>query len=245
MTDHPTIERIRHEIRRRSLSVLEAGHLTPHMIRLTLGGPELEGFHSAGFDDHVKLFVPVPGGETVMRDYTPRRHEGDHLVIDVVDHPGGPVADWARGLRPGDRVEIGGPRGSKVIGGPIAAWLLIGDETALPAIGRRIEESPADTPVTALIAVPGPADEQALTGAAPLDLRWVHRPADAGADPAPLLAALEGVDPAPGTFVWIAAEAGVTRALRAALEARGVPKTWIAASGYWQQGMADGSVKEI
>jgi NADPH-dependent ferric siderophore reductase len=58
------------------------------------------------------------------------------LTIDF-DHEGGPVSDW-RAAKVGDAIRIGGPRGSQVIEGPIAHWLLVGDETALPRrIGRR------------------------------------------------------------------------------------------------------------
>ncbi|MDB6452830.1 siderophore-interacting protein [Falsirhodobacter sp. 20TX0035] len=244
MTELPRIDRIRHDTRRRTLTVARTERLTPHMIRLTLAGPDLEGFHSAGFDDHIKLFVPKDGGEA-MRDYTPRRFGPEGLVVDVVDHPGGPAADWARTAVAGDTLTIGGPRGSKVIGGPIDHWLLVGDETALPAIGRRIEEAPAGTAITAIVAVPSAADEQVFETKAALSIRWVHRDAAESHRAEPMMAALEAVTLPPRTFAWIAAEAGVARALRDRLVERGLPREWTAAAGYWLRGVADSAVKDL
>lgn len=243
--DAPVILRKRHELRRRTLTVAKTERVTPVMIRLTLEGAELEGFVSDGPDDHIKIFVPTDTGEDARRDYTPRAYDETCLLLDVVDHPGGPVADWARDVRPGDQVTIGGPRGSQVVSGPIAEWLLIGDETALPAIGRRIEELDATASVTSLVAIPGPQDEQAFETLAAHAARWLHRPASEATDPAPFLTALDQIDIRPNTYVWVAAEAGVAKAIRTRLIEKGVPARWIKASGYWVAGEADASVKSM
>lgn len=244
----PSIRRMRHETTLRTLRIARHERLTPNMIRIVAEGPELAGFVSGAPDDHVKVFVEGEPGERIMRDYTPRHHDAEAgtLTIDFFDHEGGPVSDWARAAKVGDAIRIGGPRGSQVIEGPIAHWLLVGDETALPAIGRRVEELPASVRATVIGAVPDAADEQAFASAATLDTRWVHRSASAATDPAPLLAALDGVDLVPGTFVWIAAEAGVARRLREHLvETRGLDKRWIKAAGYWVAGEADSSAKNL
>ncbi|TKD21690.1 siderophore-interacting protein [Rhodobacter capsulatus] len=251
MTDTPApqLQRFRQEPKRRILTVRSVRHLTPAMIRVVLGGEDLADFQSLAPDDHVKLLLgpETDGAQPQMRDYTPRRFDAlrRELTLDFVDHPGGPAADWARAAQPGDSVGIGGPRGSAVITGPITHWLLIGDETALPAIGRRIEELAAGTPVTSLVAVPSEADRQEFETAARHQALWVTRPAAQAADPAPLLAALAGIAPGAGLFAWIAAEAGVAKALRAALLARGMSPAWIKAAGYWVQGQADTSVKSL
>ncbi|WP_333838843.1 siderophore-interacting protein [Novosphingobium sp.] len=246
MSESPTLRRMRHETRRRSLRIAQIERLTPSMIRVVAGGDDLEGFHSGAPDDHVKVFVTTADGQSAMRDYTPRRHDAaaGTLTIDFFDHVGGPASDWARAAKVGDTLEIGGPRGSQVIEGPIAHWLLIGDETALPAIGRRIEELPEGATATVIGAVPEAADEQAFDSAAHVDARWVHR-TDA-TDPAPLLAAIADLQLEPNTFVWIAAEAGVARALRDHfLQGHGLDKAWIKAAGYWVAGQADSSAKDL
>jgi len=240
----PKIERIRHELRRRNLTVLSVAALTPNMIRITLGGDEMEGFTSLSAGDHVKLFVPDGEGGVAMRDYTPRRYDPETrtLVLDFVVHEAGPATQWALGARPGDAVQIGGPRGSQVITGAIAAWLLIGDETALPSIGRRIEEMSAGVPVTSVVAVPGVRDEQSFETVAALTTHWIHR--EDATDAAAIIGRLRDIPIEPGTFVWLAAEGSVAKAVRSYLvEERKHPLTWLKASGYWVKGKADTTEK--
>ncbi|TAF69881.1 MAG: hypothetical protein EAZ54_14210, partial [Curvibacter sp.] len=53
-------QRVRHPLRFRMLEVVAVDRISPFLTRVTLGGSELEGFVSSGFDDHVKLFFPDP-----------------------------------------------------------------------------------------------------------------------------------------------------------------------------------------
>jgi len=245
----PRITRVRHDLKRRRLQVTRVERLTPAMLRIHFTGDALADFVSLGADDHVKLFVPGPGGEMVSRDYTPRAFDAaaQTLVIDFAVHDAGPATLWALEARPGDQLEIGGPRGSMVIGPDIGWWLLIGDETALPAIGRRIEEMPAGARVISLVAVPGRDDEQTFVTPANHRALWVHRSPGQADDPEPVLRALAALElPAGDGFIWIAAEARVARAARQFLvEQRGHPLPWLKASGYWVNGMADASDKLI
>ncbi len=241
----PRIERIRHELRRRDLTVTAVETLTPGMLRITLTGDDLADFASAAPDDHVKIFLPAGDTELAARDYTPRRFNADgrRLTLDFAVHEAGPATDWATGAKPGDRLLVGGPRGSAVVSG-VRRWLLIGDETALPAIGRRIEEAMDGDEVTVVAAVAGPAEEQDFQGRARLDVTWVHRPLAQAANAAPLLAALDRIDIPSQTFAWIAAEASVARAVRTYLtDKRGHALPWLKASGYWLQGQADAHEK--
>ena len=68
----------------------------------------------------------------------------------------------------GDRVLVGGPRGSFVVPADYDWHLLVGDPTALPAIRRRLEELPAGTRVT-VIAQADPADRLPFVTQAQLD----------------------------------------------------------------------------
>ncbi|WP_158808933.1 siderophore-interacting protein [Beijerinckia sp. L45] len=238
------INRIRHDLVRRSLVVRRVENVTPNMLRLTLAGDELAGFTSLAPDDHIKIMVP---GEAERRDYTPRRFDTakNELLIDFALHEAGPVTDWARRARPGDVAQISGPRGSAVVPDDFDWWLLIGDETALPAIGRRIEELSAETPVTSLVAIAGPGEEQTFRTQSTHHAIWVHRLATRSDDPEPLLEALKSFKPPFGDgFIWIAAETTVTRALRAYVSgAMCHPSEWLKASGYWVKGKADASEK--
>ena len=242
----PEIERVRHELRRRSLVAESVTDITPGMRRVVLRGEDLADFVSLAPDDHIKVIVPGANGEDERRDYTPRRYDNAarSLTIDFALHEAGPVTQWAIDAKPGTTLEIGGPRGSAVISDKVRRWLLVGDETALPAIGRRVEESGPGSVITVLGAVAGPQEQQSFETTAELTTRWVHRPLDAATDPAPLIAAVSGIDIAPQTLVWVAAEASVVRAIRAYLtEERDYPLAWIKASGYWVKGKADTTEK--
>ncbi|MEW9623713.1 siderophore-interacting protein [Rhodanobacter geophilus] len=251
--------RLRHDVVLRTLEVLRVERLSPHMQRVTLGGPGLHGFHSAAPDDHVKLFFPNRDGELVlpalgpngpefpagreaspMRDYTPRRHDAarNELVIDFVLHGDGPASDWAARVAPGQRLGAGGPRGSHLVADDFDRYVLLGDETALPAIGRWLEELPAGTRATALIEIPEAADRQPLPSRADVEVRWLVR--DGAAHGELLEHALRELPAIEGdSFHWIAAESKRARAMRQWLEQRGVPKDWIKATGYWKAGADD------
>lgn len=260
--DQRTPSRKRHDLRLRSLEVIQTAHLSPSMIRLTLGGAEMEGFVTQGFDDHVKLLVPdpledrprlpvigpngisMPDGmaRPIARDYTIRRHDAasGRLDIDFVLHEHGPAAAWAAKARPGDPAWIVGPRGSFIV--PLAFdWhLLIGDETALPAITRRLEELPPSERAVAIIEVADKGHEVPVMASAESRLIWVHRSTEAKGSTKGFLHALETVDWPDGDFhAWLGCESQVVKVLREWLinERNANPK-WMRASGYWRLGEA-------
>ena len=267
MTDRPEVRRVRHETRLRRLTVRQVQHLTPKMIRVTVAGDELEGFTSLGFDDHVKVFFPAPGGELVLprmgpdgpvfpegapkpalRDYTPRRYDAAAraLDLDFVIHDAGPATTWAAQARPGQPLGVGGPRGSFIIPTQFDWHLLVGDETALPAIGRRLEELPKETRALVVAEIDGPAEEQTFQSAAPFEVAWVHRNGSHAGEPTPLLQRLRSMSfPSGDYFAWIAAETQVARALRQyLLTERSANKQWVKAAGYWRRG-ATGAHEKI
>lgn len=238
------ITRVRHELRRRLLTVTATTRITPQMQRITLTSPELKDFVSASFDDHVKLIFPGTGDTPEMREYTPRSFDNaqDTLTIDFALHDAGPATAWAMTAKAGDTLQIGGPRGSAVIPDDFDWVVLIGDETALPAIGRRLEELRPDVPVATFVI----GDAQDIATKAVWTAQWILR--DGIADDTTLLQrALDGYAfPAGEGFVWIAAEAQVARSLRAYVTGpRGHAKAWTKAAGYWTRGQADTSVKSI
>jgi NADPH-dependent ferric siderophore reductase len=242
----PQIQRIRHELKLRSLQVESVDRLTPGMLRITFSGEDLAGFISLAHDDHIKIFIPAASGEIERRDYTPRRYDplARRLVIDFAIHDAGPATRWALSAKQGDALQIGGPKGSTVVSSDVKRWLLIGDETALPAIGRRIEEASSGTHLASIVAVTGPDEHQTFSPSAMLSAFWAHRQLSAAADPTALLSVLETVELLPGTFVWVAAEASVARAIRTYLiRERGHSLNWMKAGGYWIMGKADAHEK--
>lgn len=105
--------RVRHETRRRTLTVSAVNQLTLGVRRIVLRSPELHDFVSAAPDGHIKLFIT----EDEKRDYTPRafHRAAGELTIDFALHDAGPATDWAVRASVGDILEIGGPRGSMIV----------------------------------------------------------------------------------------------------------------------------------
>ena len=242
----PRIEHVRLVTKLRTLQVGHVAQLTPGMLRITFVGDDLADFTSPAFDDNVKILIPSLTGDSERRNYTPRKFDqrGRTLAIDFAIHEAGPATRWALEARPGDKLQIGGPKGSAVVSAEIRRWVLIGDETALPAIGRRIEEAEAGTHITCAAAVSGPQEHQAFETGAELKMLWAHRPLSAGDDPSALLAILQNIVVQPETIVWIAAEAKVARAIRTyVVEELGHPLSWTKASGYWVMGRPDATEK--
>jgi NADPH-dependent ferric siderophore reductase len=225
------IHRVMHDIKRRRLEVLRVTDLTPRMRRITLGGEQLAGFLSLGADDHIKLlFATTPaeqaalatmvlgnqaddGPKPAMRDYTPRRIDlaAGELDIDFVLHGDGPAATWAAQAAPGQYLHMGGPRSSTVVPDSFESYWLIGDETALPAIARRLEALPAGRRVLA-------------------EVIWVERHHQR------LTEVVRQLTPPPGTlYAWVATEAKLSRTLRRVLlDEHQVDEQALKAAGYWR-----------
>jgi NADPH-dependent ferric siderophore reductase len=235
MTEQTTtrrVQRVRHELKRRELHVVRVEAVGASFRRVTFSGDSLADFVSASFDDHVKLILAAETGEPVMRDYTPRRFDTTtrELDIEFALHGDGPAAAWAAQARAGQRVTIGGPRGSFIVPTDFDWHLLIGDETALPAVARRLEELPAGTRATVRMAVAA-ADRRLLTSAADVDLLWVD------SDSALLAAVRELALPAGEGYAWCAGEAGTMAELRRVLvDDKGHDRHAIRAAAYWKRG---------
>src|SRR6478736_8292122 len=249
-----TVRRVRHDTKLRLLEVKSVGRITPKMLRITVGGDELAGFISAAHDDHVKLFFPQPGQakpvlptsspngpvypadapRPAARDYTPRRYDvaAKTLAIDFVLHGDGPATSWAAQVRPGQFLGVGGPRGSFIVPDDFDWYLLAGGETAVPAIGRRLQELPAGTRVIAVVEVADAGEEQKLDTRAKLEMHWLHRTgAEAGNHLLLQRALTEFVLPPGEGYAWVAAEASAAKALRRYLvDQRGLPKDRVKAA---------------
>ncbi|AZF25256.1 siderophore-interacting protein [Pseudomonas sp. R2-60-08W] len=251
-----TIHRVTHDIKRRRLQVLRVVDITPRMRRITLGGPELAGFISLGSDDHIKLLFPQnpaeqaalesptftikgDGPQPAMRDYTPRRYDlnSGELVIDFVLHGDGPASTWAEQVQVGQHLYIGGPRGSMIVPDIFDSYLLIGDETALPAIGRRLEELPAGRKVLAVIEIADAAELQVLQSAADVEIIWVVR------GEADLLEVVRNLTlPGGKLYSFVATETKLSRQVRRVLlDTHKVNEEFLKAVGYWR---AEGSEEQ-
>lgn len=257
------VNTVQHPLAPRLLTVARVEELSPLMRRVVLTG-ERAGtvpFLPFAAGDHVKLSLPdaagavrIPriedgrpvwdGGRAEMRDYTVRAIDPDagELTLDGVVHDHGPAGRWFAAARPGDQIGVLGPRGSRLYPPGYAHYILVGDESSLPALGRWLDEPGLTAHVTVIAAV-AIADAYPLaTPAGTVDHRRHTVPL--GADRAALLAhdvadALAS-SPTPGdVFVWAAGEAGVMKAVRRVLREAGQPRHAFHVDGYWREGVAN------
>ncbi|MFC8597731.1 MULTISPECIES: siderophore-interacting protein [unclassified Isoptericola] len=230
----------------RHATVSAVRRLTPHLVRVTITGPELGALDPTGHtDSYVKLVLgELADGRPLLRAYTVRAVRdtaaGAEWDLDLVVHGdagvGGP---WATRVGPGEPVTFLGPGGGYApdLGAP---WhLLVGDDSALPAIAAALESLPAGAVAHAVVEVPGREDELPLDTAADLTVTWVHRSAGDG-DLAAATRAAAGSFPPGVPHVFLHGEADCVRDLRRWVRTElGVPRELLSASGYWRRGSDD------
>ncbi|BDZ47637.1 siderophore-interacting protein [Naasia aerilata] len=237
MTDTAPIvrESIRHEPVARTLRVVRTERLTSTITRVTLGGDELAGFRAVGPEDHVKLVFPSPAGERITRDYTPARHSRDRgeLDIDFVVHgDSGPATRFARSAAPGDALVVAGPRGSRLAPQGVAKFVLLADESSLPALARWIEAVRFEAEVFAFVQSDS---DDVLDYPLPTGDRVAVTRIGRSAEDA--LVALGGPD-LDTAYVWAAGEATALIPVRRRLRELGLGKDRAKVDGYWREGVA-------
>ena len=115
----------------------------------------------------------------------------------------------------------------------------------MPATFAMLEALPAGTATWAFLEVSGPEEEHPLAVSADVRLTWIHHGVASPGDPARLVAAVELAQlPASTGHAYIGAELQVARALRRALEARGLDSNHISSKVYWGRGRANASIGE-
>ncbi|RBM11197.1 siderophore-interacting protein [Prauserella sp. PE36] len=252
----------------RSLQVTAIRRLTPHMARITFTG-ELDGFLSVAPDQYVKVFFPLPGEDRPqlpppvssdvtswyrtylampdgvrppMRTYTVRAHrpEAREIDIDFVLHgDSGPASAWAERAVVGGQVALLGPHGLYSVPEGTSWQLLVGDETAVPAIGAIVEALPSGSAARVFIEVGDPSDRQDFTTEADVEINWVTR--DGSPHGQPVLDAVRTATLPPGRpYAWVSGEAGMVKfARRHLVRERGVDKRAITFTGYWRIGRSE------
>ncbi|SNB64306.1 NADPH-dependent ferric siderophore reductase, contains FAD-binding and SIP domains [Arboricoccus pini] len=242
----------------RALRVAAAQTLSPHMRRLTLNGPDIERFATGGL--HVRLVIPPAGvadpiwptmgskglpsfpqgpDRPETRTYTIRRIDVATGLIDVdfVVHAGDSVgSDFALRAKPGDPVGMMGPGG-----GDLAAadwYLMAGDETALPAIARMLEELSPEAQGTVIIEVNDPADELPLKYPEGVQVRWLHRGRGTSLEEAVRAVSLPGDR---RFFIWAAAEFDTFKAIRRyCRDELNLTKEQHLVGAFWRRGLKEG-----
>jgi NADPH-dependent ferric siderophore reductase len=117
--------------------------------------------------------------------------------------------------------------------------VLVGDETALPAIGRRLEELPAGARASLILESDSTVAGYPLQAGSGVSFDIVRNAREAGPGSGLLAGLRNTAFPDDRSFVWVATESGAARAIRRYLiDERHVDRHWIKAAGYWQRGAA-------
>lgn len=243
----------------REMRVVETFDITPGMRRVVLAGEDLARFATGGL--HVRLVFPPegrapvwpqmgedgcpvwPDGEDALtlRLYTIREIdlEAGRVAIDILRHDGDatPGSRFAASARAGDRLGMVGPSGSGV---PAAhSFLLLGDETALPAIARILETLPAEAEAEVFVEVANAGERQPLPSAARARVTWLHRDDAAGTGQLARIVENRAEPSSADLYVWAGCEFTDFRAIRR--HVRGtwkLPKERHSVTAYWRKGVA-------
>ena len=208
--------------------VLQRAQLSPHLVRLILGGPGLAGFTSTGIpDEWVGLVVP---GQFQSRYYTVVSYADGELVLDVVVHEHGLVTEWAARDVVGESVTILEPKGSFAMPSTAGWLMLVGDLTAIPAMARIAATT--DVPTRIWAEVPEVPPGYFPEGA---DITWLDQP---GEGQSRLAEVVEGLAwPEGEGYFWMAGESSQMRTIRKHLMREiKLPSTAYDVMGYWRGG---------
>lgn len=237
----------------RLVSVESVEPLTPRMVRVTFGGPDLVGFTVEQPAASARLLIPPPGeselvipewsgneflyddgSRPVIRTLTPSLDaagsQSTHLDVVVAHH--GPLADWARKAQPGDPAAISGPGRGWVAPPSGTPMLVAGDESALPAIRQVLAAVGGAAEVELFVEIGH--DEARLTMGDGVVPEWIDGEDGRGAGSA-LARRIESLDPGPDTYVWAAGEAASMQRIRKhVFGACGIDRSQATIRGYWK-----------
>ena len=230
---------------------------SPRLVRVTLGGAELEGFVVPDPAASVRLLLPSPGTtelvmptwhgnefllpdgtRPVIRTLTPRSYDAGarELDLEIVVHGVGVASRWAAAAGPGAAAAVSGPGRGFTIDSEAGGFLLAGDETAVPAISQLLEALPRQTPVEVHVEVAGPEARVTLPAHPASTVTW-HELASGATPGDALVAAVRDAELASDARAWVAGEAAAVQHIRHHLfEERGVERSRAAVRGYWKHG---------
>lgn len=241
----------------RQVTVVRRQAVTPHLVRVTLGGSELQGLDPGLPAASVRLLLPSSGALTMptwngneyllpdgrrplLRTLTPRRWDDgrQELDVEVVLHGDGPLSAWAAAVEPGAVAAVSGTGRGYAIDASVTQYVLAGDESALPAISVLLEALPAAAAIAVLAEVAHPDARFELPAHPGAAVTW-HDLAPGAPHGDALVDAVLAADIPPTARVWAAGEAAAVQRIRKHLfDERGLPRPQCTVRGYWKHGRA-------
>lgn len=240
--------------------VVDVADVHPHLRRITVGGGDLATYASAGPDSFLYLLLPPPGrreltvdqsfsweaalampdderpvgGYYSVRSWRPAAAEIDLLV--VLHQPAGPASRWATTASAGDPVALWGPRTHFAPPPATDRYLLVADETGLPAAAAVVESLPDGTPVQVVAEVADVGEHQDLPDREGVAVTWLHRDGAEAGTTSLLVDAVRGLPEPDGTvYVWGGGESRAMTAVRHHLRhERGLAREAVSLVAYWR-----------
>ena len=241
----------------RSVAVTRVESVTPWLRRITIGGAALAGFTADEPAASVRLLIPrpgenelviptwrgneflLPGGvKPTIRTFTPRAFDpvALELDVDVVIHGHGPASDWAAGAILGCPAAVSGPGRGYTVDASASRFVIVGDESAIPAIRQVVDALPVDVSALMLIEVSRPDARTPISGRAEAPITWLDL-ADDAPPGSQLVDAMKDTPIDAGTRIWAAGEAAAMQRIRRhCFDEIGVPRAHCTIRGYWKHG---------
>ncbi len=228
------------------------------MVRVTLAGPELSGLERGDPGASVRVLLPrddgrfelptwqrneflwADGVRARIRTLTPVEVRDDgssaELDVDVVLHDDAPLTRWAGTAAAGAPAAVSGTGSGYEIDPEARSHVLLGDESAVPAICTILDELPAGSTAVVHLERREAAEPVELPAHPGVTVTWSVLPH--GAPPGDtLVAAAREVALGEDTRVWAAGEAAaVQRIRRLVFDERGVSRSHATIRGYWKAG---------
>ena len=227
------------------VEVIQIRDVTPSMRRITVAGDSLQDLVVEKPAQWMKVFFPGRGNmPPVGRAYTIRRFNAadGRMDLDFVLHGDtGPASFWVTRAKPGDVLQLAGPRSGMDITPTVNCYILVGDATAIPAMASILAALPSHCQVDMYVEVIDAWEEQILESAARLTIHWLHSETQEPGTTGQLEQAIKNasIDPT-DCQCWVAGESAMVRAVVAHLVTEHeVPRSMIHSAGYWKLGASD------
>ena len=235
------------------ITVTEWVELSSRMLRLTFEGAVIEALEIPDPAASVRLLVPTPGtselvipdwtgnefllpngSRPALRTFTPLHTDRARMELEIVRHRGGAVSTWAETAGPGTPAALSGPGSGYKIDRAARRFVLLGDETAIPAIRTLLESIPLRAEIEIHIEVVSGEAELVLPAHPGAAVTW-HIRADQ-ADASPLARIVSGwSDVASDTRIWAGGEAATMHSIRQHLHGSlGLDRARTSIRGYWK-----------
>jgi NADPH-dependent ferric siderophore reductase len=242
--------------------VVEVADVHEHLRRVVVGGDELAAFAPTGPDAFVYVLLPQTGRAalTIDRSFTWEGYESmaeadrpvgayytvrswdparRRLAMLMVRHgDSGPASAWVERAKRGDLLALWGPRTAFHPPEGTDRYVLVADDTGLPAVAAILESLPAGTPATVFAEVADASEHQQLPESPLVDVTWLHRDGAPAGTTSLLADAVRGMPWRGGSpYVWGGAESRAMTAIRRHVRGEiGLPREAVSLVAYWRHG---------